>query len=175
MIQTSLLLSCKCTLLALELDLHNKNKAVRSVSKEGHLQPPCHSKARLLSRQQHCKNNGLFRCSICNSLWIVMNAKSVRSLDSINTCTKSIILNSVFPAPSALKKIILWIAYLPTIICYMNLPLQTHATSQVKILIVNQVLTATILVDSKEHWKQNVDFCLEFLLFLANFKDCKSS
>ena len=52
----------------------------------------------------------------------------------------------------------------------MNLPLQTHATSQVKILIVNQVLTATILVDSKEHWKQNVDFCLEFILFLANLK-----
>ena len=59
LIQTSLLFSCKCKLVSIiKLScLVKKNliciiKAVRSVSKQGHLQPRCHSEARSLSRHR---------------------------------------------------------------------------------------------------------------------------
>ena len=55
LIQTSLLFSCKCKLVGLELlDLHNKISEVHF--KQGHLPPQCHSKTRSLSRQL---SNGL--------------------------------------------------------------------------------------------------------------------
>ena len=51
LIETSLLFSCKMPTSQHKNNLIYTTKAVRSVSKQGHLQPRCHSKARSLRRQ----------------------------------------------------------------------------------------------------------------------------
>ena len=50
LIQTSLLFSFKCELASIKNNLIYTIKVVRSVSKQGHLQPRCHLKARSLNK-----------------------------------------------------------------------------------------------------------------------------